>query len=133
MDTDKEKKPEGNEDGEKSPVSVLRRGNPNSWLIALIVMGTLALLLLNTGPQRSNIREDFFEAQLQQKNIAEITYLTDTRVVGLFKEAPNAPAKYDKQGKLVQPPKEKGKPKKTAAVFLRRARPTNERRAENAA
>ena len=99
---------EGDGNDEKSQGSVFRRGNPNSWVFALIILGTLALLLLNTGVQRSVIREDFYVDQLESGNVAEITYLTNTRVAGLFKEAPVAPEKYNKQGKLIQP-QSKGK------------------------
>ena len=118
MDQEPDKNRDDDEkNSDKSQGSVFRRGNPNSWVFAIVVLGTLALLLINTGSQRDVIREDFFIEQLESGNVAEITYLTATRVAGLFKEPPTAPKKYDKQGKLFQP-QSKGKDLKLKKYFV---------------
>ncbi len=106
---------QGNKD-DQTQKPVFRRGNPNAWLLAVIVLGTLAIVIFGQGPQRSNIREDFYLDQLKKYNVAEIAYVDPTRIVGQFREPPLAPAEYNKAGRLVTP-KIKGKPVRLSRYF----------------
>ncbi len=83
--------------------------NPNIWVIGAILLATLAMLIFSQGPQRSQIREEFFFEQLAEGNVAEVSYVDDNEVVGMFKKAPPAPPQYDDEGKLTTP-KRNGKP-----------------------
>ncbi len=119
MDQEPDKKQtEGEDEGDTSQGSMFRRGSPNSWVFALIIVSVLGLLLLGTGTQRSPIREDFFVSQLESGNIAEITYQTDTRVVGMFKVPPKEPQRYNKKGELVDAPQTKGKDRYLKRFFI---------------
>lgn len=85
------KKDDSNEGRNKLP------RNSSAWLIVGVLLMTLVMLLLTQGPQRSEIREDFFLAQLEKGNIAEVTYVDEFEVHGIFREAPQAPPKIDPQ------------------------------------
>lgn len=91
---DKEKKNDGNNER--------RFANPNMWLIAAVLLATVLMVMFNSAPQRSTIREEFFITQLREGNIASIANVGDNEYVGVFKKAPAAPDKYDKDGKLTR-------------------------------
>ncbi len=81
------------------------RGNPNMWMFMAVVMTVMVALLWFQSQQTSTIREDFFFEQLREDNVAQITYVADNKLLGLFRKPPATPAKYNEKGELVPPPK----------------------------
>ena len=109
---DDDKKPGG-----KPQLPLLRRNNPNMWWVGVILLGTLLMVVLNQGPQRSQIREDFFLEQLKSGNVSKVTYVGEHKVIGTFKTRPEAPEEYDADGKLSQPTSKGGQPIKLQQRF----------------
>ncbi|MEM7312996.1 MAG: hypothetical protein AAF497_07575, partial [Planctomycetota bacterium] len=116
-----EKKPQdSNGDGKQNgpPIpAMFRRGNPNMWLIGALLILMLLMVAINQTPQPSEIREDFFIDQLSSGNVAEVNYIGESKVIGRFKIAPDAPKEYNEEGELV-PPTKQGQPVKLKKRFF---------------
>lgn len=67
-----------------------KRGN-NSFLIALVVAGLIAMLFFNRGEDRDRITASFFQQQLAEENVVRVTIAEET-VKGTFKIEPDKPA-----------------------------------------
>ena len=80
-----------NENGSGGSESPQRRGS-NSILIALIVIGLLALLFYRGGTEYSRISTSFFYEQLAADNVESVK-IGDRRVYGKFVTAPKMPPK----------------------------------------
>ncbi|EMI19203.1 cell division protein FtsH [Rhodopirellula maiorica SM1] len=102
-------------DSEKSGGGANKRGN-NTFLIALVVAGLIAMLFMNRGANVAEVSTSFFLDQLEKNNI-EAVQIGDQRVYGTFKVRPEAPPLMD-DGKLKPQVDDEGKPVKLAKEFV---------------
>ncbi|TWU26688.1 ATP-dependent zinc metalloprotease FtsH [Novipirellula galeiformis] len=100
-------------DSAKGGVAANKRGN-NTFLIALVVAGLIAMLFMNRGANVTEVSTSFFLDQLANNNV-ESVQISDQRVYGTFKVRPDAPdvmeegkrkPQVDSEGKTVKLPKE---------------------------
>ena len=104
--TPPEKSPNQRADGNgKGEPNKTIRANPNMWMLMAVLLTVMLGLLWFQSQQSSIIREDFFFTQLREDNVARITYVANNKLIGVFRVPPEAPAKYDDQGQLVDPRK----------------------------
>ncbi len=100
-------------DGDAEPQQ--RRGN-NSLLIALIIVGLVAMLFFRNGEQRSPISASFFQEELKRGNVESVS-IGDRQVTGTFRTRPDAePVLVDGVRKIEKD--EKGEPKKYLKKFV---------------
>jgi cell division protease FtsH len=91
----KNRKPTG--DANASPP---RRPGPNVWIV-LLIFGIMALAIFATqGPRKSVIQYSFFLEQLEAGNVLQVR-LGEQEATGLFRDPPEAPPQFDRDGKLV--------------------------------
>ncbi len=110
-----ENRPDENDQPEGEAETQPRRGN-NSLLIALIIVGLIALLFFRNGEQRSLISASFFQKELERENIESVS-IGDRQVTGTFKTRPAAePEIVDGVAKVEED--EKGEPKKYLKKFV---------------
>ena len=96
----------------------MRRGGPNAWFIVAVILVLAAMLVMLQGQQRSTISYDFFIAQLQQEpsNIVAVE-LGDIDATGVFREPPDAPPGFDRDGKPTTATGRDGKPQQLRKHF----------------
>ncbi|GIW95796.1 MAG: ATP-dependent zinc metalloprotease FtsH 1 [Pirellulaceae bacterium] len=109
--------PQGSQPTSSNGDSTSRRPQPPWWILPLIIVVLVGFLLMRMGPERSEVPYSFFLEQLAKNNIQYVE-LSDTTAVGVFKEAPEAPATFNAKGELVQPRTDaQGKPVKLKKQF----------------
>ena len=110
-----ENKSNENGPGGQEP-SANRRGN-NSLLIALVIVGLIALLFYRPGEQASEIETSFFYQELANDNIERVE-IGDRKVYGNFKLAPPKPPAFDESGVAKQQLDENDEPEKYLKKFV---------------
>ncbi|HEY6565259.1 MAG TPA: AAA family ATPase, partial [Pirellulaceae bacterium] len=76
------------------------RSSPNAGLLIILFAFLVLSLIYQATRGVSEIREEFFLAQLKDNNVAEVSHHSRSELSGLFRTPPLAPDEYDAEGKL---------------------------------
>ncbi len=108
---------QGDRDRKNEQRPAIRRAGPNLWVLLIVVAVMLVAFFLTQGPRESVIPYSFFLKQLEAGKVAKVE-LGDQDATGIFTDPPDAPPKYDREGKLApQKDAKTGEPLKLAKHF----------------
>jgi len=85
------------EDNKDSGADGSRKRGNNSFLIALVVAGLVAMLFLNRGEERDRVTSSFFQQQLSEGNVQNVV-ITDETIKGTFRFRPEKPVPKGAEG-----------------------------------
>ncbi len=95
---DSEKTPPSKEPRPAPPGPNWRRVNPQVWVVSIVLASVVIFILLQQAIQRGEISEDTFVTELKKGNVLEVTYISNTELIGTFKKQPEKPASFDVNG-----------------------------------
>lgn len=87
-----------------------QRRSTSTWLILLVLAAATILLFSNRPKPRSQVAYSFFLNELERGNIESARLIGSSLVEGRFKTTPQAPRQIDRNGDLVAPSENDGKP-----------------------